>query len=96
MKATLLPFPRDDRAFVLRAEGWLQDLDPDVPERLEALLRLEYPDAVVRPRDDLGTLDGTNQAWYVYRDGRPTRPDRIGSRILERPSRSGGVVLRDE
>jgi hypothetical protein len=73
MKATLLPFPRDDHAFVQRAERCLADLDPGSPERLETLLRLHYPDAVVRCRDGLGSLDGVNQAWYVYRDGRPTR-----------------------
>jgi len=69
---TLLPFPRDDEIFVRRVRSLLEELDgaaDAAPERLETLLRREYPSAVVQPREGLGALDGTNEAWYVYRDG---------------------------
>jgi len=71
----LLPFPRDDELFVRRAHSFLEELDGDLvsaPERLEALLRREYPGAVVQPRDGLAALDGSNEAWYVFRDGTAT------------------------
>jgi len=83
---TLLPFPRDDEVFVGRARSLLEDLDGEAggaPERLEALLRLEFPGAVVKRRDRLAALDGSNEAWYVYRDGTaarwPTKAEPRGS-----------------
>lgn len=68
---TLLPFPSDDEKFVQRAEVLLEDLDGTAgkAQRLEELLRAEYPDAIVRRRQELGALDHSNEAWYVYRDG---------------------------
>jgi len=36
------------------------------PEELEAALRIQFPDALVRPRDLAGERF---DAWYVYRDG---------------------------
>lgn len=36
------------------------------PAELQAALRAEYPEAVVRSRD----LAGEDETWYVYRDGR--------------------------
>jgi hypothetical protein len=73
-RVSLLPFPRDDDAFVQRAKALLDSLDggPDAAHRLEALLRAEYANAIVQPRDGLGALDRSVEAWYVYRDGSPT------------------------
>jgi hypothetical protein len=72
-RVTLLPFPRDDDAFVRHAQLALEDVDSSpeaAPAHLEALLRVDYPGAVVRRRDGLGSFDGL-EAWYVYRDGSP-------------------------
>ena len=73
-RVTLVPFPRHDDVFIARAELLMNALDgdADAPQRLQALLRREYPHAIVRPRDGLAALDETNVAWYVYRDGHPT------------------------
>jgi len=74
-RVTLLPFPRDDEVFVRRAE-LLKDAvdgDADAPQRLQALLRRDYPDAIVRPRDGFAAVDEASEAWYVYRDGGAAR-----------------------
>jgi hypothetical protein len=70
---TLLPFPRDDEEFRRRLDSLRNEIDRAGPERFEALLRIVYPRAIVRPRHSLGGLDPINQTWYVYRDGTPTR-----------------------
>jgi hypothetical protein len=69
---TLLPFPRDDDEFRRCLDSFRSQIDGSGPKGLEALLRIVYPRAIVRPRDSLGGLDPTNKTWYVYRDGRPT------------------------
>jgi hypothetical protein len=57
--------PSSDRQFrkvidtALRSGNWR-------PEELEALLRTQYPRAVVRPRELAGEQ---TPVWYVYRDG---------------------------
>jgi hypothetical protein len=62
---TLVMNPRDDVHFVALAEAMVSD-GVDSPRDLEARLRREYPDAVVRARE----LDGEALSiWYVYRDG---------------------------
>jgi hypothetical protein len=42
------------------------------PEDLEALLRVRYPRAVVRPRELAGER---TPVWYVYREGRWIRSE---------------------
>jgi hypothetical protein len=62
---TLVLNPRDDARFVALAEGMVAD-GAESPFELQARLRQDYPDAVVRARD----LDGEALSiWYVYRDG---------------------------
>jgi len=57
--------PRYDQRFVARAQ-YLIAAGTGLPERLQELLRKEFPRAVVRPR----TLSGEPGAvWYVYREG---------------------------
>jgi hypothetical protein len=62
---TLVLNPRDDARFVALAEGMVTD-GVDSPLDLQARLRTDYPNAVVRARE----LDGEALSiWYVYRDG---------------------------
>ncbi len=75
MSTTLVVNPRDDSPFVALAERLLAD-GVRSPGELQARLREEYPEAVVRARE----LDGEAfTIWYVYRDGHwvtgsPERP----------------------
>ena len=65
MPTTLVVNPRDDSTFVDLAEELAGD-GVHSPDELQARLRQEYPDAVVRARE----LDGEAfSIWYVYRDG---------------------------
>jgi hypothetical protein len=65
MSTTLVVNPRDDTPFVALAERLVAD-DVRSPDQLQARLRQEYPEAVVRARE----LDGEAfTIWYVYRDG---------------------------
>jgi hypothetical protein len=65
MSTTLVVNPRDDTPFVALAERLVAD-GVRSPNELQARLRREYPDAVVRARE----LDGEAfTIWYVYRDG---------------------------
>ena len=65
MSTTLVVNPRDDAPFVALAERLAAD-GVRTPDELQARLRQEYPDAVVRARE----LDGEAVTiWYVYRDG---------------------------
>jgi hypothetical protein len=58
--------PRYDDRFVGRVQ-YLMASGADSPERLQELLRGQFPTAIVRPR----ALSGEPQrVWYVYRDGR--------------------------
>ena len=57
--------PRQDPSFVERAQ---QLLTPSIaPESLQAALREQYPNAVVRVRV---LASEPHAVWYVYRDGR--------------------------
>jgi uncharacterized protein YbjT (DUF2867 family) len=61
---SLITNPADDRVFRDTAEAVLR-VSTSIDE-FAAILRRDYPRAVVRARD----LDGERQAvWYVYRDG---------------------------
>ena len=65
MSTTLVVNPRDDTPFVRLAERLVAD-GVRSPDQLQARLRQEYPEAVVRARE----LDGEAfTIWYVYRDG---------------------------
>jgi hypothetical protein len=56
--------PRRDVDFAARVEG--EGPDAPSPAALEAILRTDYPRAVVRPRQ----LEGErSEIWYVYREG---------------------------
>ena len=66
----LIASPRDDEEFRALAET-LVAAGANTPSALQAGLRSRYPDAVARARD----LSGERGIiWYVYRDGRWTRP----------------------
>jgi len=66
----LIASPRDDRAFRDLAEQLVTG-GADTPTSLQAALRTLYPQVVVRPRE----LSAESEiVWYVYRDGRWTRP----------------------
>lgn len=62
-RPTLVTNPTDDRAFAAAAEAALDD--GQTPGDLQAILRRDYPRAVVRSRD----LAGDPLVWYVYREG---------------------------
>jgi len=56
--------PRRDADFVARVEA--EGPSARNPSALEAILRTDYPKAVVRPRQ----LEGERaEVWYVYREG---------------------------
>ncbi len=69
-RPVLIASPRDDRAFRDLAEQLVAD-GADTPVALQVALRPRYPQVVVRPRE----LSAESEVvWYVYRDGRWTRP----------------------
>jgi hypothetical protein len=68
--STLIVNPIGDRGFSEFAHSLLGAAA--AATELQALLRTRYPDALVRPRD----LAGEHiLMWYVYRDGRWSRPE---------------------
>ncbi len=69
MVPVLIVNPHDDATFVAAAESRLERGDD--PEALQAVLRQDYPFAVVRARE---ISDATGEIWYVYRDGHWTQP----------------------
>ena len=62
--------PRSDARFVDLVSELMADAVGE-PERLQAGLRAEFPDAVVRRRE---LSSEPTDVWYVYRDGHWT-PD---------------------
>ena len=64
----LLCFPPSDAVFQGIARRIVEQLEAPAPHELERNLKPIYPNAVVRARDSLASLEG--KAWYVYRDGR--------------------------
>ena len=74
MPTTLVVNPREDSPFVALAERLVAD-GVQSPDELQARLRQEYPDTVVRARE----LDGEAfSIWYVYRDGHWVSASREG------------------
>lgn len=61
---TLVINPRDDDTFAAQAREL--GASSSTAEALQALLRQNYPRAVVRPRQLEGERD---EIWYVYREG---------------------------
>ena len=66
MRPIVILNPRSDERFVERVAQLMAD-DIGEPEDLQAGLRAEFPDAVVRPRE---LSSESTEVWYVYRDGR--------------------------
>jgi hypothetical protein len=62
--------PRSDARFVELVSELMADAVGE-PAELQAGLRAEFPEAVVRPRE---LSSESTEVWYVYRDGRWT-PD---------------------
>lgn len=62
--------PRSDARFVELVTRLMED-DPTDPSELQAGLRAQYPEAIVRRRE---LSSESTEVWYVYRDGRWT-PD---------------------
>lgn len=62
---TLVTNPVEDTAFAALARSLVGD-GASTPEELEAMLRLRYPNAVVRRRE---LASEAIEIWYVYRDG---------------------------
>ena len=69
---TLVVNPLDDAAFGLAALVAARD-GAQTPAALQASLRIDYPDAVVRARELMGEQ---GRVWYVYRDGHWVLPPR--------------------
>lgn len=66
---TLLCFPPYDEVLARLAAERLQSLADRRPDALQASLRQTYPNATVRAREAIASLERA-VAWYVYRDGR--------------------------
>lgn len=62
-RPTLVTNPTDDHAFAAAAVAALREAQTTA--ELQAVLRRDYPEAVVRARD----LTGDPLVWYVYREG---------------------------
>jgi hypothetical protein len=62
----LIVNPRSDGRFVERVNELIADSGTD-PSALQARLRAEYPNAIVRRRE---LSSESTEMWYVYRDGR--------------------------
>jgi PAS domain-containing protein len=60
-------FPRDDAAFGADAEAAMRASSS--PDGLQRALRVHYPAAVVRPREDIADPGFGPDVWYVYRYG---------------------------
>ena len=75
MKPTLVVNPVTDHNFVDTAERFVEAGATTV-EALEARLRAEYPQSVVRARELSGEAI---TVWYVYRDGHWTNARSNGS-----------------
>jgi hypothetical protein len=73
-RPVIIASPRDDDAFREFAERIVAN-GAAAAEALEVALRERYPKAVVRARDLAGERV---VVWYVYRDGRWTRPSAQG------------------
>lgn len=65
-------FPSDDADFAVRVDALVcaAAAPHPTPSELEAALRLSYPAARVRVRDELAELAPGEVTWYIYRDGR--------------------------
>ena len=61
-------FPHDDDVFVAHVEQLIDVLGEPMTAAVEALLREQYPLAVVSPRHQVASVDG-GRVWYVFRDG---------------------------
>jgi PAS domain S-box-containing protein len=65
----VLTFPHDDHAFRAHVDAARAAVGGWDPARIEAEIRLAYPNAVVRAADQFGQLEVGSRRWYVYRDG---------------------------
>lgn len=70
----LIVNPADDLTFAATARA--KAPTSDGADELQAVLRSDYPRAVVRPRELSGE---SGRVWYVYRDGHWTRSGRGGA-----------------
>jgi hypothetical protein len=70
VRPLLIVNPRSDIRFRQRAAELTADAEME-PSDLQANLRAEFPDAIVRRRE---LSSESTEVWYVYRDGRWT-PD---------------------
>src|SRR5947207_10092877 len=71
-RTALITIPSTDMAFRRHVESISRHPTVAGPEALETRLRRVFPRVLVRERD----LSGEAPAWYVYRDGRWTPPER--------------------
>jgi hypothetical protein len=65
MRVALVINPPGDGTFGATARAHAAD-GSNTPAELQAALRIEWPDAIVRD----GIIENDFQRWYVYRDGR--------------------------
>jgi len=70
VRPLLIVNPRSDIRFRQRVAELTADAETE-PSDLQANLRTEFPDAIVRRRE---LSSESTEVWYVYRDGRWT-PD---------------------
>jgi hypothetical protein len=66
VRPLLIVNPRSDTRFVQLVADLTTEPAID-PSDLQARLRAEYPDAIVRERE---LSSESTEMWYVYRDGR--------------------------
>ena len=65
LRPLLIVNPRSDLRFAQRVAELTADAETNTSD-LQAGLRDEFPDAVVRPRE---LSSESTEVWYVYRDG---------------------------
>jgi hypothetical protein len=68
VRPLLIVNPRSDIRFMQRVAELTDDAELG-PTDLQARLRVEFPAAIVRPRE---LSSEATEVWYVYRDGRWT------------------------
>lgn len=87
----LRTFPTDDATFAAFAAE-MRAVAGDDPRALQAALRRRYPAAVVRPRTDLASPEGSSPLWYAFRHGSVVPPD---DHWWEQPGQARAVIATD-
>jgi PAS domain S-box-containing protein len=93
LTSDVICYPKSDEAFRRFVQELVSDLSAaDDDEMLFKRLHSVYPRAVLRRREPLSGF-GHDEAWYAYRDGRPT--SELGEHWWDDPSVAQTVILDD-